>query len=96
MYYQKTINSLIVIFILLISTPIKAQIQEVISDPTFGKITMYHPDEVPNSLVLFLSGDGGWQLGVINMGRYLAKQGALVAGIDAKVLMQNLGKIKSN
>lgn len=47
-----------------------------------GKVTLYRPAAQPTDLVLFLSGDGGWSLGVIQMAQHLAEQGALVAGID--------------
>jgi type IV secretory pathway VirJ component len=48
----------------------------------FGKVTIYNPGKVPEALVLFVSGDGGWNTGVIEMARKIAEQGALVAGID--------------
>jgi type IV secretory pathway VirJ component len=50
----------------------------------FGKITLYHPKGVPNSVALFVSGDGGWNHGVLNMAKDIANQGALVLGIDAR------------
>ncbi len=68
--------------------------QEVLSYGRFGKLTLYQPPQEAQSLVLFVSGDGGWQHGVINMARYLAEQGALVAGIDAKVYQAALAKQK--
>ncbi|WP_164112319.1 AcvB/VirJ family lysyl-phosphatidylglycerol hydrolase [Sphingobacterium sp. xlx-96] len=65
-----------------------ASAQEIIQDRRFGKLTVYSPEEFPNkpakSLVLFISGDGGWQYGVINMARAISNQGALVIGVDAK------------
>jgi type IV secretory pathway VirJ component len=48
----------------------------------FGKVALYRPTGQPSELVLFLSGDGGWSLGVIDMAKRLAEDGALVAGID--------------
>ena len=50
----------------------------------FGKITIYKPTEKPKSVVLFISGDGGWNRGVINMAKNVVAQGALVAGIDIR------------
>ncbi|MBD3748658.1 MAG: hypothetical protein IE931_04100 [Sphingobacteriales bacterium] len=58
----------------------------------FGKVMLYYTAKVPHSVVLFISGDGGWNHGVVNMGKYMAFQGALVLGIDAKVYKQNLSK----
>lgn len=45
-------------------------------------VTMYQPAGTPQELVLFISGDGGWTSGVMEMARHLADQGALVAGVD--------------
>ena len=39
----------------------------------FGEISMYRGDTAPRDVVLFLSGDGGWNLGVISMARGLDK-----------------------
>jgi type IV secretory pathway VirJ component len=52
--------------------------------PPFGRITLYVPEHAPRSMVLFLSGDGGWHLGVVKMARTLAENGAAVAGIDVR------------
>jgi type IV secretory pathway VirJ component len=49
---------------------------------TFGKVVIYHPDRIPNSFVIFISGDGGWNKGVIDMAGNVVDQGAMVAGIN--------------
>lgn len=48
----------------------------------FGTVTVYHQTARPKSVVLFVSGDGGWKLGVVDMARELAGMDAAVAGID--------------
>ncbi|MBI5057421.1 MAG: virulence factor family protein [Nitrospirae bacterium] len=48
----------------------------------FGKVTLYQQSEHPSHVVLFISGDGGWNLGVVDMARELASLDALVIGID--------------
>ena len=48
----------------------------------FGTVTVYEPKGVPRSVAIFLSGDGGWHLGVINMAKSLADAGAVVIGVD--------------
>jgi type IV secretory pathway VirJ component len=48
----------------------------------FGKVTIYKPASTPNAFVLFVSGDGGWNLGVVDMAKTLVAQGAMVAGVD--------------
>ena len=56
----------------------------------FGKVVVYHPSGVPESVVLFVSGDGGWNKGVVNMARNIVAQGALVVGIDIQRYFKNL------
>jgi type IV secretory pathway VirJ component len=58
----------------------------------FGKIIVYRPVKTPTSVALFVSGDGGWEHGVLNMAKDLCRQGALVLGIDAKHYNQSLSK----
>ena len=58
----------------------------------FDKVMLYQKSKIPSSVVLFISGDGGWEHGVINMAKFLALQGALVLGVDAKIYNQNLTK----
>ncbi|WAC14672.1 AcvB/VirJ family lysyl-phosphatidylglycerol hydrolase [Dyadobacter pollutisoli] len=58
----------------------------------FGKIMLYHPAGKPTSVALFVSGDGGWNLGVHDMAKNMVSQGALVLGIDAKHYKKELAK----
>jgi type IV secretory pathway VirJ component len=48
----------------------------------FGKLAIYRNSDQPSHVVLFVSGDGGWNLGVVDMARSLADMDALVVGID--------------
>jgi len=61
---------------------------------SFGDIHIYRTSEQPKNVVLFISGDGGWNLGVVDMARELATTGALVAGIDITQYLKALGKVK--
>jgi type IV secretory pathway VirJ component len=56
--------------------------EETFSFSPFGTVHVYAPPGAPAQVVLFVSGDGGWNLGVIPMARRLQSEGALVAGID--------------
>jgi type IV secretory pathway VirJ component len=56
----------------------------------FGKIAVYRPSLHPAHVVLFVSGDGGWNLGVVNMARELAALDALVVGIDITCYLKQL------
>jgi type IV secretory pathway VirJ component len=61
----------------------------------FGKIVIYKPAATPNTLVLFVSGDGGWNSGVVQMAGNLVVQGAMVAGINIKSYMKALNTLSS-
>jgi type IV secretory pathway VirJ component len=58
----------------------------------FGQITVYHASASPSSVALFVSGDGGWNKGVVDMARLLADEGALVAGIDITHFLRQLSE----
>lgn len=49
----------------------------------FGWIKLYSSDK-SNELVLFISGDGGWNAGVVSMAKNIATKNAMVAGIDIR------------
>ncbi|MBS0375672.1 MAG: virulence factor family protein [Proteobacteria bacterium] len=50
----------------------------------FGEVTVYRPSGRVKSVALFVSGDGGWNLGVVDMARHLLDDGAAVVGIDVR------------
>jgi type IV secretory pathway VirJ component len=56
----------------------------------FGKVTVYMPAREPKDVALFLSGDGGWNLGVVDMARALAESGSIVVGIDIRHYLATL------
>jgi len=58
----------------------------------FGKVTVYIPEGTPQSVAIFMSGDGGWNLGVIGMARALTQMGAVVIGVDIRQYLGSLGK----
>lgn len=58
--------------------------------PGLGTVALYAPTGAPSQVVLFVSGDGGWKLGVIPMAERLREEGALVAGIDIRALLRTL------
>lgn len=61
----------------------------------FGTLTIYAPTSKPRSVVIFLSGDGGWHLGVIDMARHLRDDGAAVVGIDVRRYLADIASAKS-
>jgi type IV secretory pathway VirJ component len=54
----------------------------------FGELTVYRPRGPASSVALFVSGDGGWNLGVVDMARHLLDQSALVVGIDIRTYLK--------
>jgi type IV secretory pathway VirJ component len=56
----------------------------------FGTVYLYFESPRPSRVVLFVSGDGGWNLGVVDMARSLASLDALVIGIDIVHYLQEL------
>ena len=50
----------------------------------FGPLVLYRQREHPSQVVLFVSGDGGWNRGVVGMAEELATMDALVVGIDIR------------
>ncbi len=62
----------------------------------FGKVSLYQGSSPPAHVVLFVSGDGGWNLGVVDMARELATLNALVVGIDIVHFLRELGKSEEN
>jgi len=64
---------------------------EVFRFPGVGQVSVYAPMSTPSNVVLFVSGDGGWNLGVIPMAETLRDRGALVVGIDVRAFLTALG-----
>jgi type IV secretory pathway VirJ component len=59
--------------------------------PRFGTLTMYEPAGAATSFALFISGDGGWNQGVVDMARTLTQANALVVGVDIRKYLAALG-----
>ncbi len=64
--------------------------EETVAFGRFGHITLYRQSPRPSQVVLFVSGDGGWNLGVIDMARALSSLDALVVGIDITSYLKRL------
>jgi type IV secretory pathway VirJ component len=75
---------------ILLSIHLFAAKHDTISFGEFGKIVMYIPDHNPKSLVLFVSGDGGWEPKTAIMAENIVVMDALVAGIDILKYYKNL------
>jgi len=56
----------------------------------FGTVHLYYQSARPSRVVLFASGDGGWNLGVVDMARELSALDALVVGVNIRTYMNAL------
>lgn len=60
----------------------------------FGTVSLYHATPQPKHVLLFLSGDGGWNLGVVDMARMLTTMDALVVGVDLPAFLKKVEATK--
>ncbi|HEX9942714.1 MAG TPA: AcvB/VirJ family lysyl-phosphatidylglycerol hydrolase [Thermoanaerobaculia bacterium] len=90
----------IVFLTLLLPLPALAQEQprnraaapETLTYGRFGQVTLYRRSPHPSHVVLFLSGDGGWNQGVVDMAQILAGMDSLVAGISVPHYLRQADK----
>ncbi len=79
------------LLIVVASTQVFA-VEDTLSFGRFGTVHLYRELDHPKSVALFVSGDGGWNLGVVDMARTLAGDGALVVGVDMVHYSKELDK----
>lgn len=72
----------------LVNSPKQAWTEQMIEVPLVGHATAYVPKQPTTHVVLFLSGDGRWELGVVDMARRIAPK-AVVIGIDYVALRRS-------
>ncbi len=87
------IATAIVLFGLL---PALAKEQDSLSFNPFGKIMIYRKTPHPSQVVLFVSGDGGWEKGVVDMAKSISTMDALVLGIDFPRYQKSLASSKGS
>ncbi len=58
----------------------------------FGSVALYGDAQRASQVVLFFSGDGGWNQGVVEMAKRLGTIDALVVGIDVPKYLESLKK----
>jgi type IV secretory pathway VirJ component len=85
------------IAILILFSGLKANTSaiEIMNYGSFGEITIYKPTKTPDAVVIFVSGDGGWNKQVDEMAKNILNQGALVIGIDIKRYLKSIKSSKS-
>ncbi|HEY3174831.1 MAG TPA: AcvB/VirJ family lysyl-phosphatidylglycerol hydrolase [Candidatus Polarisedimenticolia bacterium] len=64
------------------SSASKGFVEEAVALPLFGRTSIYRPEPIERTrgVILFVSGDGGWNLGVVDMARRSAAR-AIVVGV---------------
>jgi type IV secretory pathway VirJ component len=60
----------------------------------FGTLHIYKTSDHPSNVVLFLSGDDGWNPGAVDMARSLAELESMVVGIDTTHYIDELNASK--
>ncbi|HEY3296743.1 MAG TPA: AcvB/VirJ family lysyl-phosphatidylglycerol hydrolase [bacterium] len=79
------------VLLLLCLGAVQAMTTDTLSFGRFGTVHIYREDNPPKDVVLFVSGDGGWNLGVVDMAAQLVKlEGAMVIGIDIRHYFKQL------
>lgn len=63
---------------------------QILPTKRLGDVAVYMPATPPAAIVLFLSGDGGWKLGVLGWAERFQKEGAMVLGMNAVTLQKVL------
>jgi type IV secretory pathway VirJ component len=64
--------------------------EETVTFEGFGTVHLYYASPHPSRVALFVSGDGGWNLGVVDMARELVTLDALVVGVDITQYLRHL------
>lgn len=85
---------ILILSVFIFSSNAFASTSDTIKVGAFGKVTIYKPKTAATAVVLFVSGDGGWNSGVVDMAENIAAQGALVAGIDIQHYFKAIKKEK--
>jgi type IV secretory pathway VirJ component len=70
--------------------PAGAALAQTTAPTPYGEVTIYKPAGRIASVALFLSGDGGWEQGVIPMATKLTEENALVVGVNTPKFLNYL------
>ncbi len=85
-------KSILFIIVFLLFAGVASAADETFTFGPFGKVNIIRKSDHPSQVVLFVSGDGGWNLGVVDMANELAQADTLVAGIDITHYLNKLEK----
>lgn len=99
LFWRLTVNGVWLACLLVLNAPGFAAgtlVESTLDFGRFGTLNLYAPQAEPGQVVLFISGDGGWNLGVVDMARELAGLDSLVVGIDIRHYLKSLEADQDN
>jgi type IV secretory pathway VirJ component len=91
---MKRFLTAIFLAVLFCATGVTAADEETLRFGRFGDVFIYRQSPHPSHVILFISGDGGWNLGVVDMAKTLCSHDALVLGIDITRYLRELTNSK--
>ena len=91
---MKRLVTVIFLAIFFCAQAVTATDEESLRFGRFGHVFIYRQSPHPSHVVLFVSGDGGWNLGVVDMAKTLSHQDALVVGVDITHYLRELANSK--
>ena len=78
------------VFLLIINCVAYASTTDTLKYSVFGRVIVYKPANPANAVVLFISGENGWNKGAAVMAKHIVTQGAIVVGIDCRNYLKRL------
>lgn len=93
-YLRSTGIALLALTALLCLRP--APPDDTLSFGKFGSVHVFHNTAHPQHVLLFVTGDGGWDIEATDMARTLAGTDSLVAGIDITIYLEQLAAGKDS
>jgi type IV secretory pathway VirJ component len=79
---KKTALVTIVFAFILVAESRAAAISDSLSISPFGRVFIYKQSDTPQNVVVLISGDGGWKLGVVSFAKTFSEMNNLVIGVD--------------
>ncbi|HEY5469476.1 MAG TPA: AcvB/VirJ family lysyl-phosphatidylglycerol hydrolase [Bacteroidales bacterium] len=92
---NQMIKTLLTLILVLLFSSAIASKPDSLKVGSFGVVKIYKPVSEPTEVILFISGDGGWNLGVVDMAIAFSGMNAMVVGIDITRYYKNLQKTNS-
>jgi type IV secretory pathway VirJ component len=79
---KKTVLLIFILSVFLFGkTEAQIEIDSVNVEP-FGKVFVYKQSDIPENIVIMISGDGGWKYGVVDFAKTFAELNSMVVGVD--------------